>query len=422
MEQNFESKMENFGASKINIDVDLYKELEISHEWNEKEIREHLKGLQKLWTQRQGATNDKEQLLLIDQILQYIEDAYRYLTKAFRRKQYDQALEQAYKAGKISDANEEKLHTLLDQAKSYYRRGNIQLATKCAEEAIEGNINDVSAYDLLVHCYFESAAYDKALDVVDQGLKVWDNNVKLHWLGARIATIGTRDYQDAQQRINTLIEITPDQSIGYSEQVYLQLSKGDEKLAFQEIDNYLAKHPEEDKFKRDVAYDLDSYSNVCYYYDETQNASFIADKESYERCLKLREKAVDIYSDEHTRNQLEKAQYYGQKKWNDWNMPSIKSLALYGTIFALLGFSSTMFLIVGIVLYAVMAILIYFSFRPYWQINKTYVTGKMGTLELIMNKIGEYTAKVARMLFRMLITAIRFIFRFVIGLASGKWL
>ena len=60
----------------------------------------HLKNLQKLWTQRQGATNDKEQLLLIDKVLKSIEDGYRFLTKAMKRKQYDQALELAYKAGK----------------------------------------------------------------------------------------------------------------------------------------------------------------------------------------------------------------------------------------------------------------------------------------------------------------------------------
>ena len=411
-----------FGTTKkMDVSVDLYKELEIDRSWDEKSIRNHLKALQKLWTQRQGATNDKEQLLLIDKILKLIEDGYRFLTKTIKRQQYDQALELAYKAGKIVDDVEEKLLTLLDQARAYYRKGNIKLATKCAEEAIEGNINDVSAYDLLARCYFDIEAYDKAIGIIDRGISIFNTNINLHWLGARIATIGTRNFESAQQRINTLVNIAPDNSIGHSEQVYLDLRKGDEQLAFQEIDSYIEKHPDDETFKKDVAYDLDSYSNACYYYDAAQNALFIADKNAYEKCLFLRKKAVEIFDDEHTRNRLEDAQYYGRKEWNDWNMPAIKSLALYGTIFAVLGLAASSFLVIALMLYAIMGILIYFSFRPYWQINKSYITGQMGTLEKIVNRVGETSARVAVLTLQLLIKTIGVILKLVLGLASGKW-
>lgn len=418
----FESKTPIFGSAKnMDITVDLYKELEIDRAWDEKSIRNHLKNLQKLWTQRQGATNDKEQLLLIDKVLKSIEDGYRFLTKAVKRQQYDQALELAYKAGKIIDVAEEKLHTLLDQAMAYYRKGNIKLATKFAMEAIEGKVNDSTAYDLLARCYFDTNAYDKALNVVDQGLSIFGSDINLHWLGARIATIGVKNYDDAQQRVNTLLELAPDNSIGHSEQVYLHLRKGDEQLAFQEIDSYIASHPDDDTFKRGVAYDLDSYSNSCYYYDAAQNASFIADKASYDKCLTLRTKAVEIFNDEHTQNQLENAKYYGQKEWNDWNLPAIKSLAMYGTIFAVLGCTSEAFLGLGLVLYAIMGALIYFSFRPYWQINKTYITGEMGTTEKFMNVVGDMSAKAAAWTLSTLIKIVGLILKFCINLATGRW-
>lgn len=413
-----------FGAVKnMNITVDLYKELEIDRAWDEKSIRNHLKGLQKLWTQRQGATNDKEQLLLIDKILKSVEDAFRYLTKALKRQQYDQALELAYKAGKIVDEAEEKLHSLLDQARAYYRKGKIQLAAKLAQEAVDGKVNDPTAYDLLARCYFDTDAYQKAISIVDQGLSIFSDNSDLHWLGARIATVGTKNYEDAQRRVNALIALDPEKSIGHSEQVYLHLRKGDENLAFQEIDSYIAAHPSDDNFKRGVAYDLDAYSNTCYYYDAAQNASFIADKQSYDKCLALRSKAVEIYNDEHTQNQLENAKYYGQKDWNDWNMPSIKSLALYGTIFVALDLmaNSGVFYGIGFALYAIMGVLIYFSFRPYWQINKTYVTGQMGTAEQIINRVGDLAAKTAVWMFQVLIKIIGWIFKFILGLVSGKW-
>lgn len=299
---------------------------------------------------------------------------------------------------------------------------NSVIATKFAEEAIEGKVNDVSAYDLLVHCYFENGIYEKALDIVDKGLAVFARDLNLHWLGARIATIGTQNFEEAQQRVNALLELAPDKSIGHSEQIYLHLRKGDEDLAFQEIDSYITAHPDDEEFKQGVAYDLDAYSNTCYYYDAAQNASFIADKTSYEKCLALRSKAVEIFEDEHTQNQLERAKYYGQKEWNDWNMPAIKSLALYGTIFTIIGFAADMFLAFGIVLYAVMGVLIYFSFRPYWQINKTYVTGEMGTAEKIINRVGDATAQAAIWGFQAFIKFMGIVLKFIFVLASGKWL
>ena len=183
----------------------------------------------------------------------------------------------------------------------------------------------------------------------------------------------------------------------------------------------IAAHPDDNNFKRGVAYDLDTYSNTCYYYDAAQNATFIADKASYQKCLTLRTKAVEIFEDEHTQNQLEKAQYYGRKEWNDWNLPAIKSLALYGTIFAVLGYASEAFLALGLVLYMIMALLIYFSFRPYWQINKTYVTGQMGTLEMIVSQVGEKSAWAAQLALQWLIRIVGLVLKFVLGLASGRW-
>ncbi|MDO4332903.1 MAG: hypothetical protein Q4C58_09485 [Eubacteriales bacterium] len=296
---------------------------------------------------------------------------------------------------------------------AYYRKGNIKLAAQRAQEAIEGNINDPKAYDLLARCYFDMQNYTKSLQTIDSGLAIYANNLDLHWLGARIATVGTQNYDDAQNRINKLLEIAPDKSIGHSEQVYLHLRKGDEDLAFREIDSYIEAHPSDEGFKRGVAYDLDSYSNGCYYYDQTQNATFIADKESYLKCLKLRTKANEIYSDEHTQKQLENVKYFGQKEWNDWNMDSIKSLSLYGVILLVLVWP------VGLVLLAIDALLIYFSFRPYWQINKTYVTGQMGTAERIVSSIGDVAAKFGGWFLRFLWKAVCGFFRLALWLASG---
>lgn len=389
---------------------DLYKELALDRAWDEKVIRDKLKEMQKMWTQRQGACNDKEQLLQIEAVLSLIESGYRFLTKASKRKEYDKALEEAYKSGTITDKVEEKLHDILAQARAYYRKGNLQLATQMAEEAVAGKVNDATAYDLLARCYFDAGKNTQALEVIDQGIEIFDDNLQLHWLGARIATIGEKDFDDAQRRVNVLLEKAPDSGLGHSEQIYLHLRKNEEELAFQEIDTYIAEHPDDVTFKRGVAYDLNAYSNTCYYYDQPTNAYFIKDDESYEKCLSLRTKAESIYSDEVTRKDLENAKRLGEKQWNDWNTESVKTLTLYGAALAILYWP------VGLILLALDAVLAYNSFIPYWKINKAYVTGDPGPVVSTLGMIGEYGAKFAKHFFKFIIWVYKLIFKGIIML------
>lgn len=393
------------------VTYDLYKELELDRSWDENTIKEKLKEIQRLWTKRQSACNDKEQLLLIDDILSKVAEGFRYLVKALKRKEYDDALDKAYKKGQIKDETEAKMKSLIEEARQYYKKGNIKLAAQCAEKAIEGKINDPAAYEILARCCYDMQEYPKALAVLDAGTEIYTDNLNLYWLGARIATIGTQDYEDAQRRVNKLIELAPDRSIGHSEQIYLHLRTGDEDLAFQEIDTYIAAHPEDEGFKRGIAYDINSYSNNCYYYDKAQNATFIADKDSYEKCVKLRTKAVEIYSDEYTQKQLENAQYYGQKEWDSWNIGSIKTLSIAGIIFLFL------LPVLGLPLLIIDGLLIHYSYRPYWQINKTYVTGEMGATERQISALGDYAVK----FLRFFLNAVLAVFRFVLWLVSGSW-
>lgn len=395
------------------VTYDLYKELNLERSWDESNIKTKLKEIQRLWTKRQSACNDKEQLLIIDNLLAKVDEGFRFLVKALRRKEYDEALDKAYKAGQIKDETESKMKSLIEEARQYYRKGDIKLAAQCAQQAIEGNINDPSAYEILAHCQYDMQNYPKALEAIDAGTAIFTDNLDLIWLGARIATIGTQNFDDAQQRVNKLIELAPDNSIGHSEQIYLHLRKGDEDLAFQEIDTYVAAHPNDEGFKRGVAYDIDSFSNSCYYYDQAQNSTFIADKESYEKCLKLRTKASQIYSDEHTQKQLENAQYFGKKEWDSWNIDSIKSLSIYGALLLFL------FWPVGLALLAIDAVVIYFSFRPYWQINKTYVTGEMGGVERFVTTLGDYAARFGGWFLRFLVKLVIAFFRFLLWLCTG---
>lgn len=391
----------------MTITQDLYKELDLNRSLDERAIRDKLKAMQKLWTQRQGACNDKEQLLQIDAVLDLIESGYRFLTKATIRKEYDKALDEAYKSGVIKDKVEEKLHSILEQARAYYRKGNLQMATQMAEEAVAERVNDPAAYDLLARCYYDAEKSEQALSVIDQGIGIFEDALQLHWLGARIATQGLKNYEDAQRRINVLLEKAPGSAIGHSEQIYLHLRKGEETLAFQEIDTYIAANPNDKAFKQGVAYDLNAYSNSCFYYDKPNNAYFIKDDESYQKCLELRTKAESIFSDEVTRKELADTKKLGEKTWNDWNTDSVKSLAIYGGLLAILYWP------VGLILLALDAVLALNSFVPYWKINKAYVTGDPGPLVSTLGMIGDYANTFAKYFFKFIVWIYKMIFKLI---------
>ena len=89
------------------VTYDIYQELGLDRSWDEKTIKDHLKEIQKLWTRRQSATNDKDQLLLIDKVLKAVEDGFRYLIRPEQRKRYDRELDKAYKNGVIHDEAQE---------------------------------------------------------------------------------------------------------------------------------------------------------------------------------------------------------------------------------------------------------------------------------------------------------------------------
>lgn len=74
------------------VTYDLYKELSLERTWDESTIKSKLKEIQRLWTKRQSACNDKEQLLLIDEILTKVGEGFKYLVKSFKRKNTMQLL------------------------------------------------------------------------------------------------------------------------------------------------------------------------------------------------------------------------------------------------------------------------------------------------------------------------------------------
>lgn len=405
------------------ITYDLYKVLNLDRAWDCKTIKKSIMQEQSLWVKRSGSTNDTKQLMLIEERLKLIEEGIKHLIKDIKRKIYDEALDKAYKAGTIKDEIEEKLKDILAQAKAYYRKGNIKMASKLAQEAIDGKIGDASAYELLARCYYDSDNPQRALEIIDNGTKVFSNDLNLLWLGARYATIGTKNYDDAQKRINVLLEKAPNSAIGYSEQAYLHLHKGEEQLAFSEIDTYISSHPDDASFKKNVSYDMVKYARDTCYKPASEGGFIIASKEDYQRNLNLCAKAEEIYKDEYTERMLETAQYFGQKEWDSWNTESVKTLSIYGALFLILGAIHPAFAVVGGIFLAIDALTIYFSFQPYYIINRNWINGQRSGFEKILHtvasKMADWSYKLFHGLIRTVWELIKLAFKWMFGMFSN---
>lgn len=406
--------------------LDYYKAFALDRSWDEKQLRKELGKAQRTFMRRQSTTNDKEELDQINQTLDILDKAIECLSHPDARKKYDAELDKAYQAGMVNDEAEAQARDALEKARLFYEKGQIQLAAKFALEAINNKVNDPTAYEILAKCYYDSGDYSHSIETVDKALSVYIDNEYFLWLSARINTIVER-YDVAQQRINRMLELDPNSSQAHAEQIHFYMYADKEEIAFQQIEQYISQNPGDVAFKQETAYNLISFTNTCYLEDPETGSLVIADKASYTRCITLCQKAYSIYQDEYTKDNLESAQYFGQREFNSNNSYELKWLWGLGA-FSLLGvipmFSeissiSDFFVIFPSMLlllciYLVPAILLTIvSFRPYWQINRIYYTGKAGWFETLVIWWGKITVAIVKWSFKLFFWLIRFILSFV---------
>ena len=424
---------------KINIPeglVDYYVIYSIDRRLGTKEIR-------KLLIQKQGEIRSQMAggALNAPEILEKLQEAYNEIANAVRafknedrRKEYDILLNAAYEAGKIDVEAQTMAQGLYEEIEAMFVKGNYQGAIKKCLEALNNNVKDYRIYILLAKSYFALEEVDKSLSTVDKGLSVYPNNMHLLRVGARYANKGKKDYNRAQSYVNQMLEIDPDNAMAVSEQSYLYLNNGKQDLAYQMIDDYMEKHPNDMQFRKDCAYDLIGHSYSYYIKDPETGAYFLDKQEDYQKSLEACNKAMSIYNDKNVQKAVETANFYGTTEFNKENkesiiwlfiggliyfVPSVLSLFTYigGILFGNISFVEILpVLFVGIIggllLYSGVK-LRQFSYRPYWQINKFILTGKRVKGESKYIWIGKIFVGVVKWCFKAMWWLVKFIFYLV---------
>ncbi len=411
--------------------VDYYAIYSIDKTTKTKEIRKIL--LQKQGELRShmanGSLNGAEVLEKLQEAYNMIAEAVKIFKNDDRRKEYDLALEAAYEAGKIDIAAQTMAQDVYEEIEALFLKGNYQGAIRRCMEALNNNVRDYRIYILLAQSYFALNDADKSLKTVEDGLQVHPDNLPLLRAGSRFANEGKHDYDRAQSYVNRMMEIDPENSLTISEQSYLYMSCGKEDLAYQMIDDYVEKHPSDQDFRKDCAYDLVGHSYSYYTKDPNGDAYVIASQEDYQKCLDTCNKAASLHNDENVQTALETAKYFGTTEFNEDNRESIRWLIGGALIYIFAGIAVFSMMseegiasqIGGAILPCLLGALLLFcamrlrqvSFRPYWQINKYILTGKREKGEGKYILIGKIFTGYMKISFKLAWAMVKFAFSLV---------
>jgi tetratricopeptide (TPR) repeat protein len=381
---------------KVNIPdkmVDYYAVYAIDRNLDTKEIRKLL--LKKQGEIRSnmanGSLNSEEIANKLQEAFNDVANAIKVFKNEERRKEYDTMLDAAYEAGKIDVEAQKIAQDIYEEIEALFLKGDYRRAVQKCIETLNQGVKDYRIYVLLAQSYFAMNEVDRSLGTVEDGLNVHPNNIPLLKVGARYANEGKKDYDKAQKYVNRIFEVDSDSADAAAEQSYIYLSMGKEDMAYEQIDRYVEKHPNDMEFRKNVAYDLIGYSyNNCYTKDPESDAYVIASEEDYQKSLNLCNKASGLYSDSNTNTAYENAKSYGQVEFNDENREGIFWLKVAGGIYLFIGIIFLMqtlsvgegFLnVLPMLLFGILCIhaaikLKKVSYRPYWQINKFILTGK----------------------------------------------
>ena len=321
-----------------------------------------------------GALNSPELMEEFREIKAMAMEARPKFFNDSRRSVYDNLLKIARKAGKVIIRRRTKARTMPDdffqRLNAMFAMDNYQGIIQACVDAINKDVHDYRLYFMLSLSYYYLDDYNNSLKAAEDGLTFNKDNLELLRAAARASNVGGQNgFNKAQEYINRMLEIDPESPIANSEQANLYLTAGKEDMAFQTIDAYVEKHPNDQQFRQETAYNLLAHSETFYTVLPEGNAMVIASRQDYEKCLETCQKAAGLYNDEAVNGMLNDVKSFGQIKYNRDNIEYIIGLIGGGIIYIVIVPLSLLMFFCAWRLHCV-------SKRPYWQIYQYELTGK----------------------------------------------
>lgn len=390
--------------------VDYYQVLNLDKMLKTKELRKVLIAEQEKWSNRTNTPSDSKIMSDAKKMLEIVRDALRTLGKEDKRKKYDEEWEARKEQGLLNTQASAEATNIVERAIKYYQEGNLELAERFAREALQSDVTNYDAYDVLTETLFDGKKYDSAVQTVTTALERFqDQNTQLLLLEkiARYNYIGTKNFGAAQDAVNKMVEMGS--YMGSVKQVLLYLFMGKEEQAKAEIQKYISEHAESTAFRREVAHGMYGYATLqTYVMDKSNKAYAIISKESAEENLRLATEAKRLVEDDLTKNWLDDAQYHLTKVFNSdnklgvilWWVLVVGSISI-ATIDIATGLQ------LGIVCLALAIFITVGSFEPVWSYERKALTGKRGFVGILCDLLGRYAIWSFKFAFKFLKFAFR---------------
>lgn len=397
--------------------IDYYAVYTLDRKLSAKEIKKSLRSIQGdiCENMSSGSLNSDENMAKLQTAFNMVADALKIFKDEEKKKKYDIQLDEAYRQGILKTEEQKMAEDLYAEIEAMFLKGNYRGAAKQCNDALNNNIHDAKIYGLLARSYYALREVDRSLRTVADGVKIHPEDMELLKIGARFYNEGKNDYNAAQNYINQMLSLDEDNKFANAEQIYLYLCSGKSELAYQNMDEYIEKHPCDNEFRRTCAYDLIGYSYHYYTKDPNSGSYVLISKEAYENCVEVCSKAASVYSDDTIKECLEYARNFGKIEFNEDNKENILWLAIAGVMYFTSGLFSYIgcitefyregfFAALGVFLFSSLVValgvgVLYsavqlrsVSYRPYWQIYKYYLTGEREKKEKFYIKIGKIFA------------------------------
>ena len=362
--------------------VNYYELLGVAQNADEDTIRGAIRKTRKRFRQLEGAP-DVNQRQLAETKMTQIADAEKTLLDATSRQQYDQQLSQESNRPESTPQPQTSgpSTSFLDDARSYYRNGQLRNASYASKEATRTDKDNPDAWYVRAQISLEMGDYSDADFSANQALKLNPNDALIFGVLGDVADRESR-YVDAEKYFNSASQLEPN-NYYWSGRVVWAL--GDQKRydeALSLIQSLYKKYPQEEYIR--VTYINTLLNNI-------ENAASLSDNGMYfytnkkqieyarKRMLEIRSLGVpsdnpDLSKNVEEHNNLIEQAAHRKFIWQGFGYYVVRFfvwlilVAIFGSVF---GNSDVMATIVCLAITAGMIWLVFEKTLPYqWKINK----------------------------------------------------
>ena len=305
--------------------TNYYEIFRLNPDWNEQKLCEELAAQKRIWLRRLN-DSDSEKVKVAEQQIKLIEEAVKTFIDPGEKTNYDNSLKKANQFYSYEENNESQdfsplfdyseEETINNTIQNEYNNGNLQGTIYLCNNYLDNNIKTPAIYYYLAGAQWDCGNNLQASTAILKGLEIFPDNVDLHILSARIHLYARIDYPYAERSLCFLLQNDLDNSYYQSLYIYFLMISGEMDKAEHIIKVKLEKEPGNVEFRSYVARRLIDYSDL-FIVQLNNGASYIPSQEAYNSILYYRQKADDIYSDEDTRDLLNRIVWRGEEVLDD---------------------------------------------------------------------------------------------------------